>query len=135
MDQSDDKFSQKEKDIQELGKELKRQGVKYCLASFVDVHGIPKAKSVPIDHFERMMRGSELYTGAALDGLGQGPDDDELALFPEPKAVTILPWRPDVAWTPGNLRYHEKPWPMCSRTILAKQVKRAADMGLSLIHI
>jgi len=49
---------------------------------------------VPIDHFERMMRGSELFTGAALDGLGQGPGDDELALYPDPDAVTVLPCGP-----------------------------------------
>ena len=73
------------------------QGVKYCLASYVDVHGIPKAKAVPVEHFDRMLRGSELYTGAALDGMGQGPHDDELALHPDPQAVTILPWRPTVA--------------------------------------
>ena len=40
---------------------LKEAGVAYCLAAYVDVHGIPKAKIVPIDHFERMMRGSELF--------------------------------------------------------------------------
>ena len=58
--------------------DLIKKGVKYCFSSFVDVHGIPKGKTVPVHHFERMMRGSELFTGAALDGLGQGPSDDEL---------------------------------------------------------
>jgi glutamine synthetase len=77
-----------------------------------------------------MMRGSELFTGAALDGLGQGPNDDELAVHPEPNAVSILPWRTDVAWAPGNLYYHGQSWEMCSRTALAEQVKRAAAMGL-----
>ncbi len=116
--------------------ELRRQkealierGVKYCLASYVDVHGIPKAKTVPIEHFERMMRGSELFTGAALDGLGQGPQDDELSVHPDPKALTVLPWRPEVAWAPGNLHYHETPWPMCSRSVLHRQTERAARMG------
>lgn len=108
---------------------LVRKGVKYCLAAYVDVHGIPKAKTVPIDHFERMLRGSELFTGAALDGLGQGPEDDELAVHPDPAAVTVLPWQPTVAWVPGNLRYHDQPWPMCSRTVLSRQVERAARMG------
>ena len=115
--------------IAEIEQKLRKKGVQFCLAPYVDVHGIPKAKSVPIDHFQRMMRGSELFTGAALDGLGQGPQDDELAVFPDPAAITILPWRPDTAWIPGNLKYHEKPWPMCSRTILEQQVKRAARMG------
>ena len=105
------------------------KGVEYCLASYVDVHGIPKAKAVPVEHFDRMLRGSELYTGAALDGLGQGPHDDELALHPDPEAVTILPWRPTVAWAPGNLRHHDEPWSMCSRSILCRQIERATEMG------
>lgn len=115
--------------IQQLKKSLVERGVKYCLASYVDAHGISKAKTVPIEHFERMMRGSELFTGAALDGLGQGPQDDELAIHPDPEAVTVLPWRPQVAWAPGNLLYHDTPWPMCSRTVLQRQVERAARLG------
>jgi glutamine synthetase len=106
------------------------KGVEYCLPFYVDVHGVPKTKTVPVSHFDRMMRGSELFTGATLDGLGQGPHDDELALVPDPDAVIQLPWRPNVALIPGQLTYHEKPYPMCSRTILAKQVERAAKMGL-----
>ncbi|MBJ3776444.1 type III glutamate--ammonia ligase [Acuticoccus mangrovi] len=109
---------------------LAKAGVKYCLPFYVDVHGVPKTKSVPLSHFGRMMSGSELFTGAALDGLGQGPQDDELALHPDPSHVVQLPWRPEVALIPGELRYHGEPWPMCSRTILQQQMKRAADMGL-----
>jgi glutamine synthetase len=106
------------------------KGVEYCMPYYVDVHGIPKTKTVPVSHFDRMMRGSELFTGAALDGLGQGPHDDELAVIPDPDAVIQLPWRPNVAIIPGQLSYHDQPWPMCSRTILAKQVERAAKLGL-----
>src|SRR4029079_13739348 len=106
------------------------KGVEYCMPLYVDVHGIPKTKTVPVSHFDRMLRGSELFTGAALDGLGQGPHDDELAVVPDPNAVMQLPWRPNVAVIPGQLSYHEKPYPMCSRTVLARQVERAAKMGL-----
>jgi glutamine synthetase len=120
-----------EGELSALRRELADKGVKHCLAAYVDVHGIPKAKAVPIDHFERMMRGSELFTGAALDGLGQGPQDDELAIFPDRRAVTILPWRPEVAWAPGNLHFHENPWPMCSRNVLQRQIDRLAGHGLS----
>ena len=108
---------------------LIKDGVKYCFSSYVDIHGIPKGKTVPVDHFERMMRGSELFTGAALDGLGQTPDDDELAIHPDADAVTQLPWRPDIAWAPGNLKYHDEPWQMCSRSVLCQQIERAAKMG------
>lgn len=109
---------------------LSDAGVRYCFPSYVDVHGVHKGKAVPIDHFDRMMRGSELYTGAALDGLGQGPNDDELAAHPDPAAVVQLPWRPEVAWVPSNLKYHDEPWPMCSRNVLQRQIDRAAALGL-----
>jgi glutamine synthetase len=117
-------------DFETVRRELEEKGVRYCMASYVDVHGIPKAKAVPLAHLGRMMRGSELFTGAALDGLGQGPHDDELALHPDPTAVTALPWRPEMAWAPGNLQYHGEPWPMCSRNVLGRQIDRLARRGL-----
>ena len=119
-----------EDEIVALKRNLENNGVQYCLPAYVDIHGIPKSKSVPISHFERAMRGSELFTGAALDGLGQDTHDDELALYPDPRAVTQLPWRPKVAWMPGNLRLHGEPWPMCSRIVLQRQLDRAASLGL-----
>lgn len=110
-------------------RELQAKGVDYCLASFVDVHGVTKAKMVPIDRFDAMMAGSELFTGAALDGLGQSPSDDELSVRPDLGAVTVLPWEPRVAWCPGYLYYQGSPWPMCSRTVLARQIERARSLG------
>lgn len=110
--------------------ELRQQGVEYCLAAYVDIHGIPKAKAVPIDHFVSMMKGSQLFTGAALDGLGQEPSDDELSVWPDLDAITVLPWEPTVAWAPGYLHYHGQPWPMCSRIVLKRQVDRAAEKGM-----
>ena len=67
----------------ELRDTLQNVGVEYVMATYADGHGIAKCKTVPIDHFAEMMRGSELFTGAALDLLGQSPADDELAVFPE----------------------------------------------------
>ncbi|MDP4849132.1 MAG: type III glutamate--ammonia ligase, partial [Verrucomicrobiales bacterium] len=62
--------------------DLKAQGVKYCVGAYVDIHGVPKGKFVPIDHFVHFAEGSELYTGYALDGLGQSPNEDEIASVP-----------------------------------------------------
>ena len=49
-----------------LSRALQEQGVKYCLASYVDLHGIPKCKAVPIAHLPRMLNCSEMFTGAQL---------------------------------------------------------------------
>jgi glutamine synthetase len=116
-------------DVERTQAHLREAGVAYCLSAYVDVHGVPKAKAVPIEHFARMMDGSELFTGAAIDGLGQTPADDELSLRPDLDAVTILPWMPDVAWAPGCLHLHGTPYPMCSRTVLKRQLDRAAELG------
>ena len=110
--------------------ELRERGIAYCLSAYVDVHGVPKAKAVPIDHFTRMMGGSELFTGAAIDGLGQGPADDELSVWPDLDAITPLPWEPTVAWAPGQLHFHGEPYPMDSRTVLRRQTDRLAELGL-----
>jgi glutamine synthetase len=109
--------------------ELRGHGIRYVLAAYTDVHGVGKAKSVPIDHFTTMMRGSELFTGAALDGLGQEPSDDELSVRPELDRIVEFPWAQGVAWAPGFLYYHGEPWPMCSRVVLQRAVDRAAALG------
>lgn len=111
--------------------ELRQRGIRYCLAAYTDVHGVGKAKCVPIDHFSSMMRGSELFTGAALDGLGQEPSDDELSVRPDLDRIVELPHRTGIAWCPGYLYYHGEPWPMDSRTVLQRAVDRAAALGFT----
>ena len=120
-------------DAEALKRRLMDEGVRYAMPVYLDVHGVAKTKTVPIEHLDRMLRGSELFTGAALDGLGQGPHDDELAAHPDPEALCVLPWRPEIAWVPSNLHYHDAPWPMCSRSILCRQIERAAKHGLKFM--
>ena len=62
-----------------LKQTLQDKGVKYALAGYVDIHGIIKGKFVPIAHIGRMLKGSELFTGAALDGVPQDIADNEVA--------------------------------------------------------
>jgi glutamine synthetase len=118
-------------EYEETREALRGQGVRYVLAAYTDVHGVGKAKCVPIDHFSSMMRGSELFTGAALDGLGQEPSDDELSVRPDLGRIVQLPWKPEIAWAPGYLYYHGEPWPMCSRVVLQRAVDKAAAMGFT----
>src|ERR1700744_810980 len=87
-------------EIKAIKQKLIKQGVKYCLGAYVDIHGVPKGKFVPIEHFEHFAHGSELYTGYALDGLGQAPSDDEISSVPDVDNIIQLPWRKEVAWMP-----------------------------------
>ena len=70
-------------ELAEIKQRLVDQGVRYVFGAYVDVHGVPKSKCVPIDHFEDMARGSELYTVGALEGMGElGPNEDECVGIP-----------------------------------------------------
>ncbi len=108
---------------------LKSEGVKYLMASYVDMHGVSKAKLVPTPHFAHMMAGSEMFTGAALDGVPQSVHEDEVAAHPDAASCTILPWDRSVAWFASDLWFQGAPFRACSRGILKRQMKAAAGLG------
>ena len=109
----------------------KAKGVKYGLAAYVDIHGVSKCKVVPIDHWPQMFAGSELFTGAALDGVPQQVNEEEVSAHPDPATATICSWRPEVAWFASDLWCHGKPFPACSRVILKQQMEAAKQMGFT----
>lgn len=115
-----------------LEKELRDKGVEYCVGAFVDIHGVPKAKVVPIGHLQQMARGSERYTGYALDGLGQKPNDDEITSVPDLDHVIQLPWEPKIAWMPADNALKGEPYPLSTRVLLKNVLKQAADLGFGL---
>lgn len=115
--------------LTDLKQQLRARGVKYCIGAYVDIHGVPKGKVVPVDHFEHFAGGSELYTGYALDGLGQNPNDDEFASVPDLRGLIQLPWNKDIAWFPADLHLHGQPYPISTRVALQNVLKRAAGMG------
>ncbi|HEY6080759.1 MAG TPA: hypothetical protein VIW29_18215 [Polyangiaceae bacterium] len=105
-------------------------GVKSCFATFVDVHGIPKSKQTPIDAFEHMCDGSELYTVGACEGLGlAGPQEDECATVPDLATGVVLPWDKSRAWFASDLYYHGEPYAGDPRGILRRVLERAEKLG------
>jgi glutamine synthetase len=119
-------------DLAELKQRLDADGVRYLMASYVDMHGVSKAKLVPLAHLEHMMGGSEMFTGAALDGVPQSVHDDEVAARPDPASCTVLPWDSAVAWFASDLWLQDAPFEACSRGILKRQTAAAARLGYRL---
>ena len=116
-------------DLATIQQNLTERGVKYCVGAYVDIHGVPKGKFVPVGHFADFARGSELYTGYALDGLGQSPNDDEIASVPDLDRGIQLPWQPEVMWYPADCTFHGEPYPVSTRVAFKKVLAQAADMG------
>ena len=121
-----------DQEIADIKADLIEKGVKYCIGAYVDIHGIPKGKFVPIDHFEHFAHGSELYTGYALDGLGQRPNDDEINSVPDLDGIIQLPWNKEVAWMPADNEFKGEPYEVNTRVALKKQLKVAEEMGYGL---
>ncbi len=119
-------------EVARLEKELSDKGVKYCIGAYVDIHGVPKAKVVPVHHLRNMARGSERYTGYALDGLGQAPNDDEITSVPDFSRLIHLPWEPKIAWIPADNHFQGKPYPLNTRVALQNQLATAAEMGFGM---
>src|SRR6266702_4035900 len=115
------------KKVQEM---LRERGVQYCIGAYVDIHGVPKAKVVPLDHLPQMAGGSERYTGYALDGLGQAPNDDEIASVPDLDRIIQLPWEPKIAWMPADIMFKGRPYPLSTRVALKNVLAQAAELGL-----
>ena len=115
-----------------LQQTLQEQGVKYLLPTYVDMHGVSKSKVVPVTHYERMLGGSELCTGAAVDGVPQEVSDEEISAHPDPTSCVVLPWRPDTAWFASDLWCEGKPFEPCCRNILGRVLARGREMGVGV---
>jgi glutamine synthetase len=131
---SEDRFGEQfHSDYAKRASELKEQGVEYLFGFYVDIHGVPKAKAVPVDHLETWAEGSELYTVGALEGMGPlGPNEDECVSIPDLDGLTQLPWDPRYAIAPADLLFHGEPYSHDSRSVLKRQVQRAREMGYTV---
>ena len=50
-------------DRETIRQQMKADGVEYILAQFIDIHGSPKVKMVPVAHFDDIIdEGCLLYT-------------------------------------------------------------------------
>ena len=119
--------------VRSMKADLEQRGVEFCWATYVDIHGVPKGKTVPIASFEKMAKGSELFTVGAMEGLGLvGPHEDECAAVPDLDTCVVLPWDPRIAWFSSDLHYHGEPYVNDPRTILKRNVARAHELGFRM---
>lgn len=126
-----DTVTQISTDHHALAKDLAGQGVKYALASWLDVLGRPKSKMVPIDHLPNLIAGSERYTPRGMGGIGvMDPVEDEVAAIPDVGTLKVLPWDRRIAWMVADMSWGgREPYALCGRSVLKKQVDAAAELG------
>jgi glutamine synthetase len=117
---------------QEICQTLKNQGVEFLLARFVDIHGTPKVKQVPVDCFDDLVDSGAGFAGGAVWGLGQGPESHDMMARSDLDTFVQLPWRPNVAVASCDIFVDDEPWPYCARTNLKRMMSLFAEEGFSL---
>ena len=114
---------------EKLRSQLAEKGIEYVFCSFVELTGAPKAKLVPVSHIEEFAQDGAGFAGFACGNVGQGPHDPDICSVPDFRSLSILPWRKNTAWVTGNLHVAGKPWPLCPRTVLTRQLESARKQG------
>jgi glutamine synthetase len=116
----------------ELRKQAKADGIEFFFAQFVDMHGKPNAKLVPIQNFDSMMEEGAGFAGFAAGPMGQTPASPDVAAMPDPSSYTKVPFKDGLARLACNVTVDGAPWPYCPRTILTNAVERAEKLGYRL---
>jgi glutamine synthetase len=114
-----------------LAASLAEQGVEFALGAWLDVHGRPKSKLVPISHLPNLLAGSERYTPRGMGNLGEmNPSEDECVAIPDVATMRVLPWDRRVVFFNADLLFGgADPFANCPRSILKSVVARAASLG------
>jgi glutamine synthetase len=114
---------------EELHAYVRENGIEFLFAQFVDMHGKPNAKLVPAHHLDDMLDDGAGFAGFAAGDIGQGPHHPDMIAMPDLRSFTPLPWKPNVARFACDVHVEGEEWPYCPRTILRRQLARAAALG------
>jgi len=115
--------------VDDVRKLVSEQEIQFLFAQFVDMHGKPNAKLVPVHHLDDLLTDGAGFAGFAAGDIGQRPHDPDLIAMPDVRSYTPLPWKPGVARFACDVHVEGEEWPYCPRTILRRQLERAAALG------
>ena len=112
----------------DLAKYAEDNGVKYFLMNFTDLFGTQRSKLVPARAIAGMQKSGAGFAGFAA-WLDMTPAHPDMFAIPDSDAVIQLPWKPELAWVPGDLYMEGKPIEQAPRNVLQKVIARAKDKG------
>ena len=94
---------------------------------FVDLHGKPCAKAVPMGSLDLLMDGGAGFAGFAAGDIGQNPADPDITAMPDPASYTPVPWKDGVAVLHCDPYVNGEPWPYAPRVILKRLLAQLAE--------
>ncbi|HMJ95199.1 MAG TPA: hypothetical protein VK486_05065 [Thermoleophilaceae bacterium] len=117
--------------VEEVTASLTEAGVELVLSCWIDLLGVPKTKPVPLRELGELCRGRgpqfAVHSVSMVPELGPA-DLDQVAL-PDLDSVIVCPWDKRIAWVFADLYWDERPYDVCPRLALKRQVEQAAAAG------
>ena len=114
----------------EFAARAEADGVEFFFAMFVDMHGKPCAKMIPVEAIDVLMGGGAGFAGFAAGPMGQTPADPDMIAIPDPASYALVPWQPGLAVLQCDIHVEGEPWPYTPRLILKAMVAKAHQRGL-----
>ena len=114
----------------ELRERAAADGVEFFFAMFVDMHGKPCAKMVPVEALDVLLGGGAGFAGFAAGPMGQTPADPDMIAVPDVASYALAPWVPGLAVLQCDIYVEGEPWPFSPRVILKNAVEKAEARGL-----
>lgn len=118
--------------VEEAQDYLLARGVSYVLAQFVDIHGVAKAKSVPVAHLGSVLAEGAGFAGFAIWGVGIEPHGPDFMARGDLDTIGLVPWQPGLARIVCEGHVDGAPWQYDSRVVLKRQIARLSQRGYTL---
>ena len=116
--------------IEQVRARIEADGVEFVYAMFVEMHGKPCAKLVPVSALDDLMAVGAGFAGFAAGPIGQDPSSPDMLAVPDPESYTQLPWQPNVAAMQCDPTVDGEPWPFAPRVILRRALEALAERNL-----
>ena len=110
---------------------LERAGVEWVLCCWIDLLGVPKTKPIPLREFEELCagRGPQFAVHSVSMVPELGPADPDQIKVPDLESLIICPWDHTLAWVFADIFWEGRPYNVCPRLALKRQVEAAAELG------
>ena len=117
--------------VREAQAKLVEAGVRYVFSCWIDMHGLPKTKPVPIGDFENLCMGRgpqfAVHSISFVPELGAA-DSDQIPI-PDLDSLVVCPWDRTCAWMFADLWWEDAPYNLCPRQTLKRVVRNTAAKG------
>jgi glutamine synthetase len=117
----------------DLAARARADGVRFLLATFVDLAGKPCGKLVPVEAAGMLQEEGVGFAGYAVGVIGQRPSDPDIIAVPDLASYTPLPAvKEGLALIHCDPHVEGKPWPYAPRVILKTILRQARARRLEL---